>query len=510
VRALVVAGAMALAAAPVAQAHAARDAGAGAGVSRCVDALGGERAPRGVEPSGAEIADGDGGASVGRIPYLGGPVISQVKVVAVFWNDQVDPKVIADIGEYYSALTRGSFMHFLSEYGTATQSIGAYGSFLGAFTIWPSNASLALLDADIPAELARQIDAGVLPASDASTVYMVHFPPGVSITGPYIGEVGVSCVDFCAYHYFGDGITYDILPDQSGGCSPGPPGCNTSSTRCCGDRTAFENLTKTASHELMETITDPQPQAPAWSDIFGGAGEIGDPCNFSRVGSDAYTSILGESGTTFQAQKGFSNAAYHVGGGSPRGCVGFPTTMCCLAPAVSTGAEAVASLPCSWLSSASQSCASAPGQAAISVPTLGGFGSGSVGVSQSSPYFGVCYPPGPDQAPDYCTPIQAAPGTVEQQPATIVLPVDPGHPYAEACYGATPDGGCPSGQTPAFGSCCGPLIAFAVSGAVQTARTTIPGVASVPALPANGAALGGALFAALGAAATRRRRSMAR
>ena len=373
-----------------------------------------------VSPTAALDGPSDGSNYNGFIPYAGGPVVTQVNVVAVFWGSGVDPTVVSDIGGFYSALTSGAFMHFVSEYSVVGQTIGSYGTVAGAFTISPINGNSVLQDADVPAELAQQIAQGALPAANANTIYMVHLPPGMTVMldGAPSCSPGTSG-SFCSYHSFSNGIIYVVLPDRSqGGCVPGPPGCNVNGPPCCGDKTPFEDLTTTASHELMESITDPEPLTnPAWMGPL--VGEIGDLCAFSKIPGDvAYTTVVGQNGKTYQAQRGLSDAAQQAGLGPPghAGCVGYPTTMCC-----NTDIDAGAPSGCSWLSSGATVCPS--GGFGIAIPTVGGFGSATVlydnrllsllpaevGVpasgNRSFPKFGVG--------------VQAK-GVIESSPATVV------------------------------------------------------------------------------------------
>ena len=64
------------------------------------------------------------------------------------------------------------------------------------YSIAPSITSKSLSDTDIENELAHQIGTSALPAPDANTIYMVHFPLGTTID---LGGSG-SCSAFCAYH----------------------------------------------------------------------------------------------------------------------------------------------------------------------------------------------------------------------------------------------------------------------------------------------------------------------
>src|SRR5207248_2695571 len=103
---------------------------------------------------------------------------------------------------------------------------------------------------------------------------------------------GTSCVNFCAFHNattrtirgHSNTFAFGVIPDfDTPGCQPAPfgqPGC--------GDRSKLENTMKSASHELAEAVTDPQP----FSGWTGSGGEIGDPCSWVRVGEAAYAPLL--------------------------------------------------------------------------------------------------------------------------------------------------------------------------------------------------------------------------
>ena len=113
-------------------------------------------------------------------------------------------------------------------------------------------------------ELRAQIASGALPPHDNDTLYMIYFPPGVSIS---LGK-DKSCVTFGAYHEAVSStvthrnIFYGVMPD-------------------CGD--GFAGATIVSSHEFAEAVTDPiptpgsnpaYPQAWNTSDGF----EIADLC----------------------------------------------------------------------------------------------------------------------------------------------------------------------------------------------------------------------------------------
>ena len=246
-----------------------------------------------------------------QLAYLGGPVISNVKIISVMWGSSVDKTVSGQVGGFYSTIVNSSYMDWLSEYNTnitatnghqgTNQTIGR-GTFSGVYTITPSTGNAtAVDDSAIQSELAAQIAAGHLPANSDDTLYMVSFPAGVTISLTFGGSTAYSCQEFCAYHnsgHAGSGnLYYGVLPDFSGACSSG-----------CGNNDMFSNYTAAASHEITEAITDPQvgdtpgntvDYPMAWYDSAGG--EIGDIC----VGTTA--SLPGSNGSNYTVQGEWSN-----------------------------------------------------------------------------------------------------------------------------------------------------------------------------------------------------------
>jgi alpha-tubulin suppressor-like RCC1 family protein len=217
------------------------------------------------------------------VAYYGGPVLANVRVISVMWGPDVYPDVATQMGRLYASIVNSTFVDSLSQYRTPTQTIGR-GTFVGTFTLYPNNTSDALDDSNIGPELAAQINAGQLPSPDANTLYVIHLPPGKTIT--MSGKLG--CLDFCAYHYFSNqrlgstptNIVYAVLPDYSpaSSCSPGPLG----STTGCGDLTPLFGEMEAASHEIAEAITDPLfcPHELQGCTTAAWQPEIGDPCEY--------------------------------------------------------------------------------------------------------------------------------------------------------------------------------------------------------------------------------------
>ena len=266
----------------------------------------------------------DSVTAVAHLNYYGGPVISHVKTIQVLYGAGIYGAGVAGgglthftkLGDFYAAMTNHAYMDWLCEYNTnitaqgggpgTNQTIGR-GSFVATYTITPApvNNGSTITDAQIQAELNAQITAAQLPAPDGDTIYMINFPSGKTITA----NGGTSCVQFCGYHgtfvRSGQNVYYAVLPEFTGtGCASG----------CGADPTLFNNLTSTASHEVIETVTDAaigltSTIGPplAWYDSIcdlpgcAGHGEIGDICN------QQHASILGSDSVTYIVQREWSN-----------------------------------------------------------------------------------------------------------------------------------------------------------------------------------------------------------
>jgi len=256
------------------------------------------------------------------LSYYGGPVTSNVQIVLVNWNSDVASTVQQNMPAFYQEVVESPLLDTLSEYSTnvtptggvggTNQSIGR-GSYAGSYTIMPTRCpaqnsskptACNLSDAQVQTEITAQINAGGLPASQSdtggntNTVYMVNFPPYITISDPYGDQ---SCVQFCAYHSAftinSKPILYGILPDLiTTACNSG---CGSASN-------PFDNITYVASHELTEAVTDPDVSLDTGVDVAypigwydGGSnncGEIADICDDGK-------------GTTVTTPQGSFNAS---------------------------------------------------------------------------------------------------------------------------------------------------------------------------------------------------------
>jgi hypothetical protein len=227
----------------------------------------------------APLSAGD----VPKLQFYGGPTLGSVKIQLVYWNENVANQ--DKLPGFFSSITQSPYFDWLGEYNTSTTKIGR-GSVSGAYTDSVQNPSGQIEDGDIRTELTSLLRKGAIPQPDPNTLYMVYFPPGLSVDFNGSG----SCEVFCAYHNTflnnGQQVNYGVIPDQGGSCAGG----------CGADTDQFNNETAVSSHEMTEAVTDPAvglvtgntPEAPlGWYDPANG--EIGDICNGMQAKVGGYT-----------------------------------------------------------------------------------------------------------------------------------------------------------------------------------------------------------------------------
>jgi hypothetical protein len=253
-----------------------------------------------------------------ELRYFGGKVISSPHVVqVVYGNGDYLPEIInptpPSMASFYAQIVSNGTLDWLNEYSTTTpeQTIGR-GSLYKVSLIAPApaNNGQTILDGNLRSELAAQIQQGTLPWPDDQIVYMVHLPRGRTLVDS-IGERSCETDGICGYHSTfklgAQNVYYAALPDlRDGQCPAG-----------CGGSTPFFNQSAVASHELIETITDPEiglaPSGPAaapvaWYDDEPHRGEIADICN---QGQGAF---LGTDGFSYVAELEWSNAQVNADG----------------------------------------------------------------------------------------------------------------------------------------------------------------------------------------------------
>jgi hypothetical protein len=301
-----------------------------------------------------------------HLTYYGGPIMAFTENAIVLWGATGHsstltsglPDFFISLASAGNANTYDTALEYRTQgqSGTSTnQPLTLASRYLGSFTITPSTSTTNLTDTQVAAQLIAQIQAGALPPPRVAfggpvTEYYVMFPPTFKIC------LGTSCsnTQFCAYHsdavYGGTPFTYTVLPEST----PTSPGCGPSNAGG-----GFGNLTSMTSHEMVESITDPEVGSAtglfpplAWYDATNG--EVADICNGQQA-----TLTLGAS--SWIVQKQWSNAesaciVSHASGGlkgvladfTPSATAGGPAGFDARATTSPNGIGAIANYAWDW------------------------------------------------------------------------------------------------------------------------------------------------------------------
>jgi hypothetical protein len=179
--------------------------------------------------------------------------------------------VAAKLDGFFDFVLTSELIDQLAEYSVPGKAIG-HGSRIGHTVISHPAPKKVVSDAEIQQLLRQKLAdrASGFPAADENTLYFVYLPPGTQV----VQGGSTSCLAFCGYHDQIDGaIFYAVMP------YPGCPGCT-------GGLAPFDALTSTSSHELCESITDPNPGIGWYDDANG---EIGDICAWRTRKLGGYT-----------------------------------------------------------------------------------------------------------------------------------------------------------------------------------------------------------------------------
>ncbi len=218
------------------------------------------------------------------VTYHGGAVLPHVKAETVFFGTQwnSDPGLRAQgqrLDAFLTDLTGGSYLDMLTRAGYGV----GRGQWLDARD---DNRALSasLSDDQIRTDLQLGIANGGLQSPDGDSLYVVFVQPGVVVSsGLGASSAAREPKGFLGYH------SSFVGTDRSGNAAPVryavipyPGGVNTSIPFAAGD----DALTLTASHEVAEAVTDPDPNSfpgaiPAWYD--NRLGEIGDIVSLQYV-----------------------------------------------------------------------------------------------------------------------------------------------------------------------------------------------------------------------------------
>ncbi|HEX5444031.1 MAG TPA: DUF4214 domain-containing protein [Pirellulales bacterium] len=188
------------------------------------------------------------------VTYQGGRLIDHAAVEAVFlgrgWtSDPALAQNAAQLDQFFSTITNSTFMDMLAEYGTAQGGPIGRGSFTGQVTLSQDNWRAGTIsDGMIHSLLDSEIISRAIARPSPNQLLFVFTPPNVAVTKDGSSSNGRP-VGFAGYHDSfvdsqGDTVVYAVIPNPVG--NDRIPG-----------RTAFEQQTEAASHELAEAITNP-------------------------------------------------------------------------------------------------------------------------------------------------------------------------------------------------------------------------------------------------------------
>lgn len=216
------------------------------------------------------------------LTYHSGSLVANADVFLLFWGaewqtDQTHLATAQDVITLYQQIGTTGYACSWNEYSVIDQPIGL-STYHGAEVI-PSEPPNPLADQTIRDTIVAEVAAGHAPAATDNTVYVVLPPSGVPVDiGGQTGCGGTNFI-FCGYHDSfrrnGTLFRYEVLPfpcdSQGGSCFFDPqddPG---------------RSLQEVGSHELAETVTD--PDGDGWNSDRTGD-EIADICASSGCDAD--------------------------------------------------------------------------------------------------------------------------------------------------------------------------------------------------------------------------------
>ena len=227
-----------------------------------------------------------------QLTYGNGPVLETPHIYLIFWGYKAsgDPNKLHKLLKLYATNVGGSKLEnvAIQYYGQGHQFIANSPGWLKG--VWNDNHAIPSnpTDGQVAAEAVSSI---AKFGFDPNGSYVVATAHGHSISG--FGT------QFCAYHSDVNSskgiISYTNLPympDAGGNCGSNiisPPNDETG---------ADEGMTIVEGHELMESVTDPQPFS-GWN---SGQGEIGDLCAWTNILNDPFGTF------SYTSQPEFSNA----------------------------------------------------------------------------------------------------------------------------------------------------------------------------------------------------------
>ena len=256
-----------------------------------------------------------GGADSDAESFLtnqGGIVLNNPQLFNIFlgnWSSVDDQKRIDRLNKFTVDILSHQWMTVLRQYG-----IEQPGKFVGSITI--DNSDMELTDAEVQTTLQKAIDTAKIAEPSANNVYIIYLSDNTSVrdTKLNISMCNPSNDNAFGYHsHFktkkSGSFYYAVIPDLNDDCIKstcvGSSSCSLSLSQ-----TREERQTQIASHEIAETVTN--PEATTWYDKKTGK-ENADICNglINRI-------TVGEN--TWCVQRMYSQADAMAG---REKCVGF-------------------------------------------------------------------------------------------------------------------------------------------------------------------------------------------
>src|SRR2546428_3572634 len=119
-----------------------------------------------------------------KLTYRGGPLLSAVQVVTVFWGAAWD-EATADatahgLNAFFQFVVTSPYIDQLSEYNTPQQKIGS-GRFAGTARVTDPAPGASLTDSAIQQMLEGELGGKSLPAPTPNMVYFALLPPGATL-----------------------------------------------------------------------------------------------------------------------------------------------------------------------------------------------------------------------------------------------------------------------------------------------------------------------------------------
>jgi biotin carboxyl carrier protein len=192
------------------------------------------------------------------LPAQGAVTISSVRLQGVYLGSafaSTNASDVTTLETFLKDVAGSSYVTSLSPYGASAGTAVAGKVINVALPLHTSASPTYVQDLDILNYLATNINNGTLVAPNSSTVYMVYVEPGVAIKA---GNA-TSIRSFLGYHNVGqftgtggatETVCYAVMPYPG---SPNPTPASQSPTFL----TAIDELTAVSSHEIAESITDP-------------------------------------------------------------------------------------------------------------------------------------------------------------------------------------------------------------------------------------------------------------